>query len=92
MRSLRYLNTVLTVIAVLLTLNLWTLWTVTPGGEAMSMSHNAQAQGTTVPASQRQQMIDELKQLNGKVGDLQTLLKSGEVRAKVEMPSDKKDK
>lgn len=87
MRSLRYLNTVLTLIAVLLTVNVWTLWTVTPGGEALSVATQAQAQGLTNAAQQRKDMIDVLKKINADTGELKSMLKSGSARVRLEAGS-----
>jgi len=86
MPSLRYLNTILTVIALLLTLNLWTAWTTTPGGQAMSMTHTAEA--AINPTAQRHEMVGLLKKLNENVADLKGTLTSGQVLVKLEAEKD----
>lgn len=89
MRSLRYLNSVLTIIAVLLTLNLYTMWTASPGGELLSASQEAHAQGIPNAGAQRKQIIDELAALQVSVNDLKTTLTNGSVRVVVDsMPSE----
>ena len=85
MRAIHYLNTVLTVLAVLLAAQLWTSWTQSP-----DLIRPAAAQGGIPDAgAQRQQIVDEIKLLNGKVDDLQSLLVSGKVRVRaIVEPSD----
>lgn len=93
MRSLRYLNSVLTVIAVLLTLTLYTMW-MSPapgsgGGDLLSVSQEAHAQGIPNAGAQRKQIIDELTAVKASVNDLKTTLTNGSVRVKVDsMPSE----
>lgn len=81
MRSLRYLNTVLTVIAVLLALHLWTLWIGGPSAVA-----TAAAPGLGNAATQRRQMVDQLKRLTVKIEELTSLFRSGQARVKVDAP------
>lgn len=83
MRSLRYLNTILTILALLLTLNLWTAWTSTPGGQMLSLADRSEAQGIPDAGGQRREMIDLLKQLNVSLEQVQTTLKSGDLRVVV---------
>jgi hypothetical protein len=80
MRSLRYLNSVLTVLAVLLTLQLFTAWTTSP-----AMISDAQAAGSGIPdaGAQRKQIVDELKLLNSKVNQLNTMFSSGAAKVTV---------
>jgi len=86
MKSLRYLNTILTVIAVLLTLNLWTQWAGSPvnlptgGGTA----HAATDEGLQNPANQRNEMITQLRKQVAATENLTALLKSGNVKVKVD--------
>ena len=80
MRQLRYLNAVLTVVAVLLTMNLWVAWQTTPGGERLTMTQSANAQGLVDAGSQRREMIDLLKQLNVSMSELQGTLTDGTMR------------
>lgn len=81
MRRLRYLNTILTVIAVLLTLNLWTMWAASgsPDGSAP-----ARAEGLANAAAQRQQIVDQVRTQNQKMDQLIALLKSGQMRVRIE--------
>jgi len=93
MRSLRYLNTILTIVAVLLSLHLWTMWSVSPAGESLSLATEAQAAPEGIPnaASQRKQMIDEIKSNTRKVEELLNLFKSGQARVRLEAgPNEKK--
>lgn len=85
MKSLRYLNTILTVIAVLLTLNLYTQWTGVAAAPLTGAS-TAQAaeEGLANPASQRNEMIAQLKKQVAASENLFDLLKSGTVRVKVD--------
>lgn len=83
MRSLRYLNTILTVLAVLLTLNLWTAWTTTPGGDALSLAGESEAQGFSNAGAQRREMIELLKQANVQLEQTHSHLTSGELRVRV---------
>lgn len=83
MRSLRYLNGVLTVLAVLLTLHLLTTWTLVPA-PSFEQQANAQAAPGTDPGMQRRQMIDLLKLLVQRTEEQTELLKSGQVRVRVE--------
>lgn len=91
MPSLRYLNTILTVLAVLLTVHLWTAWTH-PGGSLASLppapaglelATPAHAQIGNLPAEQRQRQIQLLERLTTQVEKLNTLLESGNAKAKV---------
>lgn len=95
MHSLKYLNGVLTVLAVVLTLNLWVTWTApgsAPGthsaSEQLSMTQAAYAQAAAPPnaSQQRREMRDLLKLINTQLGDMKTLLTSGEVRVRAELP------
>ena len=81
MPNLRYLKGILTIIAVLLTLNLWTMWTSSP---ATDMATPAQAQGLANAASQRQQMVNAMKENTKKMDQMIALLKSGQVRVRIE--------
>ena len=95
MRSLRYLNTILTVLAVLLALQLWTAWTSTPAADlaspALAQSRNANTGGGIPDAgAQRKEMIDLLKKQCAQNDELLSVLKSGDVRVKLEAnPGDK---
>lgn len=80
MRQLRYLNAVLTVIAVLLTLNLWVAWHATPGGQQMTLTQEASAQGLADAGAQRREMVDLLKQINVSIGQVRTTLTDGSVK------------
>jgi hypothetical protein len=85
MRSLTYLNSVLTVLAVLLTLQ---LGVALQGGQAtpITLERSALAEPAGIPnaGDQRKQMIDLLKQVSSQLSDLNKLMKSGEVRVRVE--------
>ncbi|MCC7146604.1 MAG: hypothetical protein IT443_09175 [Phycisphaeraceae bacterium] len=85
MRSLRYLNAVLTLIALLLTVHLWTLWTLSPVD--LSLAQTARAEGIPDSGAQRNEMIAELKSLNQRMDSLIGLLRSGEVRVRLEESS-----
>jgi len=87
MKSLRYLNTILTVIAVLLTVNVWTLWNVTPGGDALSVTTEARANGIANAGAQRKQIIDAVKQTQAEVGELKAMFKNGSARVTVDNSS-----
>jgi hypothetical protein len=106
MRSLRYLNTILTVLAVLLVAQLWTTWmTPHPAGADTGVATPAWAQsrgagsGGGIPDSgggipdagaQRKEMIDLLKKQCVQNEELAGLLRSGEMRVRVEQtPGDK---
>ncbi len=80
--SFRYLNTMLTLVAILLSLTLWTWWTQSPLAEATVSP--ARAQGILEAGLQRKDMIDRLDMLNGKMDALIELLRSGQVRVRVE--------
>ena len=80
MRTLGYTNVVLTVLAILLSLQLWMVWLNSPVG----MPSTAQAAVMLDAGAQREEMIGQLKQVNKKVEELSGLLKSGQVRVKVE--------
>lgn len=91
MRSLRYLNTILTALAVLLVLQLWTTWMAPGSGFAAPARAGADTRVVNQPGggipdagAQRKEMIDLLKQLNAQQGDVVKVLKSGEVRVKLE--------
>jgi hypothetical protein len=99
MRSLRYLNTILTVLAVLLVAQLWTTW-MTPhlAGADTGVATPAWAQsrgagsGGGIPdaGAQRKEMIDLLKKQCVQNEELAGLLRSGEMRVRVEQtPGDK---
>lgn len=92
MRSLRYLNTILTILAVLLGLEIWTTW-MRPGDSGLASPAVAGADtrstdrstgGIPDAGAQRKEMIDLLKQLNVQQADVVKVLKSGEVRVKLE--------
>lgn len=107
MRSLGYLNTVLTLIALLLTLHLWTLWTASPAIPAPADAGAQQIRSTggsvtpTGPnsgglpdaASQRREMVDQLRLANQKlekIDQLIELFRDGKARVRVEaVPGDK---
>lgn len=80
MKTLGYTNFVLTVLAILLSLQLWMAWLASPVGVPPA----AQAGVMLDAGAQRQEMIEQLKQVNKKVEDISGLLKSGQVRVKVE--------
>ena len=99
MRSLRYLNTMLTVLAVLLVLQLWTTWMGPREGGFAAPAHagadtrtvNQPGGGIPDAGAQRKEMIDLLKQLNAQQADVVKVIKSGEVRVKLEgAPNDGK--
>ena len=80
MRSLRYLNTVLTIIAVLLTINIYVGLTddvVSTTPQANAASSYA---GLPNAGKQRQDMLDELKKLNGKMDSLTSMFRNGDAR------------
>jgi len=81
MRSLRYLNTILTVLAVLLTVQVWTLWNA-PG--SLDRASEARPEGIPDAGAQRQAIIDQLKLVNVKLADMASLLRSGELKVKVD--------
>ena len=83
MKSLRYLNTMLTVLAVLLAVQIWTTWTGGPS-EVLSWTAPAQAGGIPDAGSQRKQMVDELRQISGKLDTLTDLFRSGKARVRLE--------
>lgn len=88
MPSLKYLNTVLTVLTILLAVQLWTTWTGNGNGlvsAAQAQMGPAGAAGIN-PEAQRKEMIDLLKLLVQKTEEQTQLLKSGEVRVKLETP------
>ncbi|MCX5661742.1 MAG: hypothetical protein NTW19_18845 [Planctomycetota bacterium] len=88
MRSVRYLNTVLTVLCVLVAVQIWTSWSTS----GLPVASTAQAQPASPPSgggipdagAQRKEMIDLLKRLAQQHDDLGQLLRSGQVRVKVE--------
>jgi hypothetical protein len=84
MRSLRYLNTILTVLAVLLALQLWTAWMGNGGLAAPARAVASPTGGIPDAGAQRKEMIDLLKALNEQSSDLVKVLKSGDVRVKLE--------
>lgn len=100
MRSLRYLNTILTVLTVLLALQLWTTWSTpaasSPRGMGVGVENGpalptlvspvmAQSGGGIPDAgAQRKEMIDLLKRQLQQSEELMSLLKSGQVRVRVE--------
>lgn len=88
MHSLRYLNTVLTVLAVLLAVQIWTSWSgsgLSAAGAAQAMAQNAPAGGGIPDAgAQRKEIIDLLKRVTQQNEELNSLLRSGQVRVKVE--------
>tara|TARA_R110002111_G_scaffold101314_2_gene157024 strand:+ start:763 stop:1035 length:273 start_codon:yes stop_codon:yes gene_type:complete len=84
MKSLRYLNTVLTLIAVLLTVNIWTLWNVTPGGGALSVATEAQANGIPNAGQQRKDIVDAIKRLNADTVAMKNTLANGTIKVKIE--------
>jgi hypothetical protein len=81
MPKLRYLNTVLTVIAILLSLNLWTLWT---SSTAVDIATPVHAQGLSNAGAQRAAMVSAMKENTKKMDQLIALMKSGQVRVRVE--------
>lgn len=94
MSSLRYLNSILTVLAILLALQLWTTWAGTPVATAVQAQTRttpapAAANGIPDAAGQRKEMIDLLKRQTQQLEELGTLLRSGQVRVKVEAAPNK---
>ncbi|MFA9480194.1 hypothetical protein ACERK3_18125 [Phycisphaerales bacterium AB-hyl4] len=91
MHSMKYLNGVLTVLAVVLTLNLWVALTDsdTAASDRLTMTQQAHAQAAGPPnsAQQRREMIDAIKQTNTQLAELKSLLTSGEVRVRAELPA-----
>lgn len=81
MRSLKYLNVVLTVVAVLMTVQVWTSLGAAP---AVDFASVARAEGIPDAGAQRQAIVDQLKLVNQKLEEMAGLLRSGEVRVKVE--------
>ena len=61
----------------------------TGGGAAMLSSAHAQVPD---PANRQMQMIDELKQLNGKMDELIGVLRSGDLQVKVAKTEEEKGK
>ena len=84
MRSIAYLNSILTVLALLLTLQLWTSWTNAPSATSPAM-----AQGIPDEGAQREKIIDQLKLLNSRADGIHSLLSSGKLRVRVQLPKDK---
>ena len=82
-QTLRYLNGILTVLALLLALNLWTAWA---SPDVPSATNEAHARGIPDAGAQRQEIISLLKQLNQRSDDMNALLRSGDVRARVILP------
>lgn len=81
MNGLKYLNIMLTILALLIGLQLWTGWTQ----QSAAFVPEAHAQtGLPSPAGQRKEMIDELKKNNQKLDEMMKLLKSGDVRVKMD--------
>ncbi len=96
MRPSRYLHTILTVLAVLLALQLWTSWSgpSTPVLAAPAESGAKPGAATGIPdeGAQRKEMIDLLKRQVQQNEELIALLKSGQVRVKLEAaPRDAKE-
>lgn len=84
MNSRRYLNTILTVVAVLLSLQLWTSWNTGSDPVATPVQAEEEAGGLANAGAQRKQMIDLLKKVTAQNDQLMTLLRSGQVRVRVE--------
>lgn len=95
MASLRYLNGVLTILTVLTAMLVWTLWTASPAGEALSFSQSAQAaapRGIPNAGDQRKQIVDQVRINNQKMDALIGLLKSGQVRVRLESNGEDKNR
>lgn len=82
MRAVKYLNVVVTVVAVLMTVQVWTSLSAAPA--SLDFASVARAEGIPDAGAQRQETIDQLKLVNQKLEELTALLRSGEVRVKVE--------
>lgn len=84
MLNSKYLNAVLTTIAVLLALNLWVNVHQSPAASLIDPASEAQAQGRVDAGQQRAAMIDELKNLTGKVDALSRKLADGSIKVTVQ--------
>jgi hypothetical protein len=96
MKALRYTNAVLTVLAVLLSIQLWTTW----HGRGLAAIEAAPTQaappdpsirtgapgGLPDAGAQRRDIIDLLKRQVQQSDELTKLLRSGQVRVRVENP------
>ena len=84
MNSLKYLNGVLTVMTVLMAMGLWTWWVGGPTAPSVSMVQPAYASGIANAGHQRQQIVNEIKQLSQTVDRLSAMFRSGEARVRVD--------
>ena len=92
MNSLKYLNGVLTVMTVLMAMGLWTWWVGGPAGRSVAMVQPAYAEGIVNAGHQRQQIVEQIKQLSQKVEGLSAMFRSGQARVRIEGGLPKKDK
>jgi len=70
-----YLNTILTVVAALLAVIAFDLVVGTPApSEALAADHGATGSGLVNPAAQRQEMLIELRRLNGQLNEINAAL------------------
>ena len=90
MRSSQYLNTVLTVIAVLLTMHLWRMWYSGPAENPWVDSAEAVPFGIPNASAQRQKIVNLMKQLNEKTGELTRLFQTGQAKVKIDQPKPQK--
>ena len=81
MKDTRYLNVILTLLTIVLALNLVVTW-----GGSPSLLPRAQAQGIPDEGAQRNQIIDQLRQLNKRADSIHELMASGRLYVHVANP------
>ena len=88
MQSVKYLNTILTAIAILLALQLWTSWAGVSSDQPIELVAPAHAAGIPNAGHQRQQMVDQLKEVSSKLDQLNDQFRSGQARVRIENVSE----
>lgn len=88
MQSVKYLNVILTTIAILLALQLWTSWSGPSLDQSMSWTTPAHAAGIPNAGHQRQQIVNQLKDMSVKLDQLNDQFRSGKARVRIGNQSD----
>ena len=85
MTQIKYLNVILTINAVLLAALVWSQVGAGPGLDAVASAQTAAPDDAGIPnaASQRQQIVEAIRRLDGKVEATNRLLSGGRLKVQV---------
>lgn len=87
--SLRYLNVILTALTLVMGLNLYVQVTAAPSGVAEAQAAVPKGGGIPDEGAQRHEMIKVLKSIDSNTNKMQSLMSSGKMKVRIELPEKK---